>query len=485
VGLFATLLVAPFACCSRRHRTINVFFGALSFVALGWCLNVPGLVHLLRLPGPNMFSHNRFVFAASFSVLAMTAVGLEVLRQGPVRWRWWLCVPPALLAGLCGWCVYRTAFLPEPIDTQLGATVLQGNSVFWIHDLEGVQRVQSWFAWHYGAAVVLCGMGLVGWWFLWSRQAWRFPLLPALGAVLVADLLWFGYGRNSQCDPALYFPKLSILSEVARSVPGRVIGYNCLPANLAAICGLRDIRGYDGIDPARLTSLLVSAANPKSEIPPHAQTQWILPRGTFTPGGDIRLFPVFDMLDVRYVIFRGSPQPNARPAFQGPDYWVMVNSNALTRAFVPHRVETVAEEKARLTKLAAEDFDPREVAYVESPVDLLGPCRGIASIEEETPTRIRVSVQMETPGLVVLADLWDKGWRAYLNGKSVPILRTNHAVRGVVVPAGAGTLVFHYAPAGFAWGTRLFGVAAGVLVAWGTIGLRNSRRRNGRAVLPG
>ena len=120
------------------------------------------------------------------------------------------------------------------------------------------------------------------------------------------------------------------------------------------------------------------------------------------------------MLGVRYVIGRGSPPPTPTPLFKAPDYWVLVNSNALPRAFVPRRVETVAEDKARLAKLAADDFNPREVAYVESPVNLPGPCRGTASIVEEIPTRIRVSVQMETPGLVVLADLWDKGWQAYL-----------------------------------------------------------------------
>ena len=79
---------------------------------------------------------------------------------------------------------------------------------------------------------------------------------------------------------------------------------------------------------------------------------------------------------------------------------------------------------------------------------------------------------METPGLVVLADLWDKGWQAYLNGKRVPILRANHAIRGVVVPAGSGTLEFRYAPASFAWGLRLAGLAAVALLVWLGIALR-------------
>jgi hypothetical protein len=226
------------------------------------------------------------------------------------------------------------------------------------------------------------------------------------------------------------------------------------------------------VDPARLADLLTMTADPESKKYPYALMQKLAPAATLTPEGGIRLPPLLDMLGVRHVIFRGTPPPEARPAFHSPDYWVMVNSNALPRAFIPRRAETVVEDKARLAKLAAEDFGAREVAYVESPVDLPDRCRGTARIVEEIPTRIRVSVQMETPGLVVLADLWDKGWQAYWNGQRVPILRANHAIRGVIVPAGSGTLEFRYAPASFAWGLRLATLAAAALLAWLGIALR-------------
>src|SRR5208283_371006 len=133
-----------------------------------------------------------------------------------------------------------------------------------------------------------------------------------------------------------------------------------------------------------------------------------------------------------YVIFRGSPPQEVKPAFQGPDYWVLENRSALPRVFVPRRVEVVADDNERLGKLALPEFNPRAVAYVETPADLPADCRGAAKITSEIPTRIVVTAQMETPGLLVLADRWDKGWRACLNGKPVPILKTNHALRGVV-----------------------------------------------------
>jgi hypothetical protein len=465
-GVLATLLIAPLAWCSRRHRSGNVFWALLALAGLSWCLDLPGFVEFLRLPGLNMMSHNRLVFATSFALLALMAVGLEVLWQGAIERRWWLWLPAALLAALCAGCVYLAMCLPEPIHSQLEASVREGNQVGWIHDLEGVRRVQTWYIRHYAAAAVWCGIGVAGWLILGSRRAWQSRLLPVAAALLAGDLLWFAYGRSVQCDPALYFPSVPVLDEVARSVPGRVIGYNCLPASLAAMRGLRDIRGYDSVDPARLINLLEPAADAQSKAYSYALTQEMTPKAEFTPEGAIRLSPILDMLGVRYVILRGSPSAGIRPAFQGLDYWVMVNSNALARTFVPQRVEMVMEDKARLAKLASPGFDPRELACVESPVDLPIACRGSARIVEEIPTRVTVSVRMETPGLVVLADLWDKGWQADWNGQRVSILRANHALRGVVLPAGEGTLVFRYAPASFAWGLRLAGLGVAVLLAW-------------------
>jgi hypothetical protein len=228
-----------------------------------------------------------------------------------------------------------------------------------------------------------------------------------------------------------------------------------------------------------LIDLLGLAATPQSKAYFYALTQEMTPKAEFTPEGAIRLSPILDMLGVRYVILRGSPSVGTRPAFQGPDYWVMVNSNALARAFVPRRVETVTEDKARLERLASPEFDPRELACVESPLDLPKTCRGSAVIAEEIPTRVTVSVHMETPGLVVLADLWDKGWWADWNGQRVPILRVNHALRGVVLSAGEGTLVFRYAPASFTWGLRLAGLAMVVLLAW--LGMILTKRAAGAA----
>jgi hypothetical protein len=201
-------------------------------------------------------------------------------------------------------------------------------------------------------------------------------------------------------------------------------------------------------------------------MPAGGVIQALLPRLEITATNTVRLSPVLDMLSVQYVIFRGSPPQKIRPAFQSADYWILENRSALPRVFVPQRVEVVANDNERLGKLALPDFNPREVAYVETPVALPSECRGAVKITDEIPTRIVVAAQMETPGLLVLADRWDRGWRAYLNGQPVPILRTNHALRGVVLPAGPATVEFRYASVAVACAFQLASGALVILFGW-------------------
>jgi hypothetical protein len=482
-GLLAVLVLAPLAWCSRRHRSQAVFFLLFAFLGLAWELDVPGVVDLLRMPLLRMMSYNRLVFWTSLAILSLAAIGLEALWRGAVVRRWWFWFPAVALAGLGGWCLWRTAALPEPLATEIAGALLHGQGYCWIRDFDSLGVAQAWFLRQYLATAILAGLGVLAWMVVWFRPGAQRPLAQALGFLLVIDLLWFGFGLNAQCDPALYYPRIPILAKLAAADDGRIVGMGCLPATLSQTHNLRDIRGYDSIDSLRLMELIDIATPPESpgrQKYPYAATQWFRPRVNVNASGEIWIAPVLDMLGVKYLIFRGAPLPNVRPDLVGDDYWVLVNSQAMPRVYVPQSVETVADDRQRLQKLADPRFQPKLLAYVEQPVALPAVCRGSASIRDEIPTRVTVSVDMQTPGLVVLADLWDQGWRAYRDGKPVEILRANHALRGVLVPAGKCTVEFRYEPASFARGLWLAATALAILLLWNGAALLRRRWPNRR-----
>ena len=130
----------PAGLVQSRTAPSTFFWLGLVVLALGWALNIPGVVDLLRAPGLNMLSHNRFVFVASFAVLAMAATGLEVLCQGCPPRRWWFAVPMCLLGGVLCWYLYRTAVPPEALASRLEAIVRQGGTADWVTDLADVHR---------------------------------------------------------------------------------------------------------------------------------------------------------------------------------------------------------------------------------------------------------------------------------------------------------------------------------------------------------
>ena len=73
---------------------------------------------------------------------------------------------------------------------------------------------------------------------------------------------------------------------------------------------------------------------------------------------------------------------------------------------------------------------------------------------------------MDTAGMVVLADLWDKGWRATLDGHGAKILMVNHAIRGVIAPAGKHQIVFRYEPDSAKIGRIVSGLSLALTLAW-------------------
>jgi hypothetical protein len=476
-GSVTCLVLAPLAWFSLKRRSVIAILAFLACFSFAWTLNVPLIVPLLRLPALNMMSHNRLVFVAGFALIALGAIGLEVLLRQEVHRRWWFGIPAILLAVLCTWCIYRSFNLPEPVATQLGA-IVEKEPIRNSDEIREVAEIQRNFRTAYAVNAAFCWAGAAFWCFLMLGSGTAGWLVPALTTLLYIQLVHFGYGFAAQTNPKLYFPKIPILERIAAGPPGRVIGFNCLPANLAQMARLKDVRGYDGVDPLAMVQLLMTARDPRwGREMPYAATQYMSPVIYEDPETrEPRLPPVLDMLNVRYVIFRGTPPPDANPSFVDTDYWVWVNDRAMPRAFVPRRVQVIAGEQARLQAMNRPDFDPWEIAYLEQPIELSQDSAGAAEIVNDEHQRVTIRAQMQTKGLVVLADRWDSGWRAYVNHQEVPILRVNHAIRGVLVGPGTSTIRFAYLPSKFFIGFAITAAGGICLLSWAGVVIFRKRR---------
>ena len=67
----------------------------------------------------------------------------------------------------------------------------------------------------------------------------------------------------------------------------------------------------------------------------------------------------------------------------------------------------------------------------------------ITSYESE---RVAIEANLESPGIVVLADVYYPGWELTIDGVSAPLYRVNRMMRGAAVPSGKHRVVFRYRP---------------------------------------
>ncbi len=480
-GLLASLFLAPLAFTERRARSRNWFCCGAGLLSLGWTLNVPGIVWILRQPPLNILSHNRSAFVASFCLLCLAITGLEALaRDRRVHPRVWFLLPVGLLMALGSWCAARALDLPEPLAHKIAAKLASGMPVAGIPDYEALSDIRAHFVQVYWLGAAASGAVALAWLGLVLRSGLVRQLCPVLGIAMVCELAAFAHGLHPQIGRELYYPRLPVLSELARRVetsPGRILGVACLPPMLSQSHGLSDIRGYDGVDPAGLMDLLELAAGPDNKNPDHARTMFYRPLIHAMSNTGVRLSPILDMLNVRYLVLRGEPIAGFAPLLEGGDYWVMENPNALPRAFVPRTTHLISDRTKRLKWMASPEFDPREMAVIESELDLSGTTLDTSTKGEarvggrvrwilDTPTHIRLLADLTRPGLVVLSDLWFEGWEAHVDGTPTPILRVNHALRGIVAPANESVIELRYRPPGLRVATRLAGAAAIVLLAW-------------------
>jgi hypothetical protein len=469
-GFFAALVAAPLAWCSRRHWGVNFAWLGLIVLALSWILDLPGFVALFRLPVLNMMPANRFVFAASFAVIALAVTGLEALGRREVRPRVWFVIPMLALLALGLWCFHRSNNLPEPLLEKASSS--QDHLA-----IEERARTRVEFSSRFLVGASLSVAALTAWLLVcrWSPPRPEFALL--LAAAMVVELVVSQYDFSPRADTALYYPDIPVLSALAEKPAGRVLGCWSLPPTFNLRFHLADVRGYDGADPRRLVDLLMACRDTTyHSSPSYAITQYYQPK--FADGGQ-KLPPALNMLNIRYLISRpwlgGTVPSGTHRILEGDHYQVVENPDAMPRVWVPREVRAVATQQDVLEELLRPEFDPAHTAYVLERLDLPEECRGEGVVREEVPSQVTVSAHMRTPGLLILADAWYEGWRAFVNGAEVPILRTNYLLRGVQLPAGESTVVFRYEPRSFTLGLGLMTFALVVLWLWGLVVRRRSR----------
>ncbi|MGE3354713.1 MAG: hypothetical protein AB7O84_23485, partial [Planctomycetota bacterium] len=200
--------------------------------------------------------------------------------------------------------------------------------------------------------------------------------------------------------------------------------------------------------------------------------------------------PLLDLLGVRYVFAPGRPGasplqhagPRVGPELRGPggEFYVFERPTALPRAFVVGRAEACADDDAVVAALADPAFAPAAaVLLLQADLDALGAAAPAPDADaaaravrfaRDHATDVVLEVADGPAGWLVLADTWMPGWTVAIDDAPAPLLRADHALRAVPLPARACTVEFRYTAPRQGPGAALLalGLAALALLLWRT-----------------
>ena len=166
--------------------------------------------------------------------------------------------------------------------------------------------------------------------------------------------------------------------------------------------------------------------------------------------------------------------------YRGRTAIVYRNNQALPRAYVVPEVRVIPNTDSALAFMKERTWNPAGVAVVDRPLGIALPPTPLADstiITERKPDKVVVRTTTNRPALLVLADVYAHGLKAWIDDKPTPIAITNIAFRGVPVPAGTHTVRFEFDPDALATGRMISLVLFMVLIAYGIwFALSNIRR---------
>ncbi|MFM2015599.1 MAG: hypothetical protein RIQ51_1089 [Bacteroidota bacterium] len=188
--------------------------------------------------------------------------------------------------------------------------------------------------------------------------------------------------------------------------------------------------------------------------------------------------PTLNMMNTKYII-TGNMASDTIP-----------NPDALGNAWFVKGIEFKKGPRAVMDHLSF--FNPKDTAVMDEQ-DKIADLDGLqvdsnASIQlvQNKNDEITYKAKTNAKQLAVFSEIYYKdGWKAYIDDKETPIVKTNYVLRGLVVPAGEHTIKFEFKPGSITSARQIASVASILLwlslVTMIAFGIKNLNKKENSA----
>ncbi len=183
---------------------------------------------------------------------------------------------------------------------------------------------------------------------------------------------------------------------------------------------------------------------------------------------------VLNMLNTKYFIM---PGPDRRPELQ-------INFDALGNAWFVEEVDLVNNADEEIDGLS--NFDPKTTAIVDKRfskfVEGFKPSADTSAhinLTSYAPNKLTYNSNNSGEGLAVFSEVYyDKGWKAFIDGKETPHFRVNYILRAMIIPAGQHEIEFRFEPASYYTGNIIASTSSVILILLGLLCLFMEYRKS-------
>ncbi len=224
------------------------------------------------------------------------------------------------------------------------------------------------------------------------------------------------------------------------------------PPNMLSVNKVSTITGTESIRPRVMMNILTDIKSSTFQVRAGTTYHGFNDYQIFS---DSRFFRLLGICNVKYVI------TNTDQDIRSPDL-NLVYSNEVNiyknrqwkpRAFLAYQYEKRERNNPASIRLSEKSLDGLSVVFDQEPQQKINlpeiNVNNTVEIFTIDTNRVRVHVQTDNMGYLVLSDTFYPGWQALVNGKQTEILRVNDIMRAIVVPSGESIVEFVFRPISF------------------------------------
>ena len=186
--------------------------------------------------------------------------------------------------------------------------------------------------------------------------------------------------------------------------------------------------------------------------------------------------PVVDMLNTKYYIYgeANNPQIQVNPGAMGPVWFV---NNIKFENTPKEEMAALDSLNVRTTAVANQSFS--NVLKANTTADSTASIKMVSNLND----MITYTSNAATEQTAVFSEVYyDKGWKAFVDSKEVPIAKVNYVLRAIMVPAGQHTIEFKFEPQSHKTGWMLTNIFSTIMMISLGAAIFVSTKRKDKAV---